>query len=326
MESLTFAVLVDGENASPKDFIGILREVEKKGDVALKRVYADWTMPHQSGWKDVLHETGARPMQQFNYGKDAADHALIMDAIELIMDTPRLNAVCIVSSDGGFHTLALRVREKGLYVMGVGKRNTPERLRRACHHFVYTDLIESESQEPVMLEGADEVCLDDLLIRSYEAAEVEGSAVYLGEMGSKLKRFDPAFDPRSYSFPTLKALIKANDHLFETVSETNDRFFFRLKDEAVKAGSNEVLEGSVTKWISHYGFIEVNEDCYYFAKPNVQSKHRTHRFRKGDRVRFAVSKYPNNSAANAADSNGRAVDVELLSVVNESRSKDLEVA
>jgi len=140
VKNYTFAVLVDGENASPKDFPGIIREVEKQGDVAIQRVYADWTQPAHSNWKEILHSTGARPVHQFNYGKDAADHALIMDAIELTMNTPRIDAVCIVSSDGGYHTLALRIREKGLYVMGIGKRNTPERLRRACHHFVYSDL------------------------------------------------------------------------------------------------------------------------------------------------------------------------------------------
>lgn len=90
-------MLFDGENASSRDFIGILREVEKKV-MPIRRVYADRTMPHQAGWKSILHDTGACSMQQFNYGKDASDHVLIMDAIELNMDTPRLNAICIVSS------------------------------------------------------------------------------------------------------------------------------------------------------------------------------------------------------------------------------------
>jgi hypothetical protein len=313
MKNLTFAVLVDGENASPKDFFGVLREVEKKGDVALKRVYADWTMPHQAGWKDVLHETGARPVQQFNYGKDAADHALIMDAIELTIDTPRLDAVCIVSSDGGFHTLALRIREKGLYVMGIGRRNTPERLRRACHHFVYADLLDMHEADAVTPEDGD---LDELLVKAYQASEIEGEAVYLGALGSQLKRFDPAFDPRSYSFTTLKSLIKANRHLFDVVSETEDRFFIRLKSGVLDAKPPEVLEGTVTRWISHFGFIEASGKAYYFAKVNVDETQREHRFSKGDRVRFVVSSHPVHDATNSANQNGKAKDVEILSALN----------
>lgn len=323
MKNLTFAVLVDGENASPKDFVGVLREVEKKGDVALKRVYADWTMPHQAGWKDVLHETGARPVQQFNYGKDAADHALIMDAIELTIETPRLDAVCIVSSDGGFHTLALRIREKGLYVMGIGKRNTPERLRRACHHFVYSDLLDVNESAPVVhADGG----LDELLVKAYQAAEVEGEAVYLGSMGSQLKRLDPAFDPRSYSFPTLKSLIKANGHLFDIASETDDRFFIRLRLEVLHDKPKEIMEGTVTRWISHYGFIETAGKTYYFAKVNVDENQREHRFSKGDRVRFTVSKHPESNAEHSADQNGKAKDVEILSALNIPLDRELATA
>ncbi|MGR5311972.1 NYN domain-containing protein [Photobacterium damselae] len=54
------------------------------------------------GWEGVIRETAPSPKQQFHILKDAADHALIMDAIELICTNKRINAICIVSSDGGF--------------------------------------------------------------------------------------------------------------------------------------------------------------------------------------------------------------------------------
>ena len=90
-----FAVLIDGENCSPKQFSGILKEVQRLGSIAVKRVYADWTNPARSSWKEMLQINGARPIQQFDYGKDAADHALIMDAVEILTKTPEINALCI---------------------------------------------------------------------------------------------------------------------------------------------------------------------------------------------------------------------------------------
>lgn len=309
MKNRTFAVLVDGENVSPKDFNGVIQEVEKNGDIALQRVYADWTHPPRSGWKEVLHETGARPVHQFNYGKDAADHALIMDAIELTSSNLRLDAFCIVSSDGGYHTLAQRIREKGLYVMGIGKRNTPQRLRHACHHFVYMDLLEKETPKP---SRQYEESLEDLLVRAYRSAEIHGESVYLGQLGSHLKKLDPAFDPRSYSFSTLKALVKANSHLFQTESETHDKFFITLKEGAVPVQPTQVLEGVITRWISHYGFIKSDLGSFYFAKTNVREDQREHRFRPGDKVKFAVAKLPEPDAEDSSEQNGKAKEIEVL--------------
>ncbi|MEZ4567787.1 MAG: NYN domain-containing protein [Desulfobacterales bacterium] len=60
-------------------------------------------------------------IQQFRYDNNATDGALMMDAIEIIHLNQRINAFCIVSSDSDFYNLALRIRENGLYVLGIGK-------------------------------------------------------------------------------------------------------------------------------------------------------------------------------------------------------------
>ena len=307
----TFAVLVDGENISQKYLGAILREVEKAGTVALTRVYADWTNPTREGWKQTLHEHGARPVQQFNYGKDAADHALIMDAIELSVSNPRLNAICIVSFDGGFHTVALRIREKGLYVMGVGQRKTPERFRKACHNFVYTDLLESPTAATGSV-GNEEKSLDQLLTEAFYLASPEGDPIVLGQFGKHLKMLDPAFDPRSYSFKTLKELIKANPVLFAVVKEATYGMEIILKP-ALQADKKELrLEGVVSKWVTYYGFIESKAGSFYFHQLNVPEKHRMRRIKTGEKVRFTVAKAPDNTAEHSSDKNGKAKDIEFI--------------
>ena len=49
-----FAVLVDGENISPRFLGPILAEINRSGEIILTRVYGDWTQPHMSGWKELL--------------------------------------------------------------------------------------------------------------------------------------------------------------------------------------------------------------------------------------------------------------------------------
>ena len=118
-----FAVLVDGENISPRFLAPILAEINRSGEIILTRVYGDWTEAHMRGWKELLQSHPVRPVQQFRYGDNASDGALIMDAIEIVSTNRNpVNAFCIVSSDSDFYSLALRLREHGMYVTGIGRR------------------------------------------------------------------------------------------------------------------------------------------------------------------------------------------------------------
>jgi len=266
MNKLNFAVLVDGENASYNDYSLVLDEVEKYGLVAIKWVYADWTSVHQSGWKDTLHNTASKPKQQFHYGKDAADHALVMDAIELINKNTRINAVCIVSSDGGFSSLAQRIREHGLHVMAIGKENTPERFRKACHNFVYTKNLLSPD---VSSEQNGDV--DSLLIAAYRKCAQTNEPVYLGDMGTMLKSLDSSFDSRTYQCTSLKKLIKDKDDIFTIVGEQVDRCFIELKKKELTA-EYQSLKGKIRKWerMKQFGFIETSKGSFHFNSNELQ--------------------------------------------------------
>ncbi len=266
MNKLNFAVLVDGENASHNDYALILEEVEKHGLVAIKWVYADWTSPQQSGWMNILRNTASSPKQQFHYGKDAADHALVMDAIELINKNSRINAVCIVSSDGGFYSLAQRIREHGLHVMAIGQEKTPERFRKACHNFVYTTNLLAPEE---VLEKEDDI--DSLLIAAYKKCAQVNEPVYLGDMGTMLKILDSSFDPRTYQCTSLKKLIKDKDDIFNIVDEQIDRCFIELKKKDLTSGY-KLLQGKVRKWerLKQFGFIDTAKGSFHFNSNELQ--------------------------------------------------------
>lgn len=135
-----FAVLVDGENISPRFLAPILAEINRSGEIILTRVYGDWTEAHMRGWKELLQSHPVRPVQQFRYGDNASDGALIMDAIEIVSTNRNpVNAFCIVSSDSDFYSLALRLREHGMYVTGIGREGTKNILVRSCNRFIYLE-------------------------------------------------------------------------------------------------------------------------------------------------------------------------------------------
>lgn len=283
----TFAVLVDGENAQAQLYSSTLNEVEKYGTIAIKWVYADWTSPHHKNWQDILHETASRPKQQFHYGKDAADHALVMDAIELIGHNARINAVCIVSSDGGFYSLAQRIREHGLHVMAVGRQDTPQRFKKACHNFVFLDNLDAADDDEYQNIN---ISLDDLLLKAYRRLVDNQDPVYLGDMGTMLKSLDSSFDHRSHGHRTLKKLVNARNDLFEIVGEQDDRCFITLKHSKRK-------EGTIRLWKSQkqFGFIRTDEGDYHFKAESIDDNVDLKNIRKGVPVNFCANQDSNTN-------------------------------
>jgi uncharacterized protein (TIGR00288 family) len=152
------AVLIDCDNMSHRWIRAILAETAKDGTLGIKRGYGDWNDAHLEGWRDKLPKYAIQPVQQFAYtvGKNATDFSLVIDAMDLLY-AGTVDTFCIVSSDSDFTRLAMRLRESGKQVHGIGARKTPEAFQRACDKFTYVEvLVEDASAEdaPVAASGA----------------------------------------------------------------------------------------------------------------------------------------------------------------------------
>ena len=143
------ALLIDGDNAQASLLEQMIAEVNKYGVVTIRRVYGDWTEPQMKSWKEALHVSALQPFQQFRYttGKNATDSAMIIDAMDILY-TAGVDGFCIVSSDSDYTRLATRIREKNLFVMGIGKATTPRAFVNACDVFVYTENLTTEQPLP----------------------------------------------------------------------------------------------------------------------------------------------------------------------------------
>ncbi|MFN6116407.1 MAG: NYN domain-containing protein [Flavobacteriales bacterium] len=239
----TIALLIDGDNAAPKRLAAILEEVSKTGTITIRRIYGDWTTMGMSGWKDLLNSNAIQPVQQFAYtkGKNSTDSALIIDAMD-ILHGELVDAFCSVSSDSDYTRLATRLRESGLFVMGVGEKKTPDAFVKACERFIYVENL--DVQEPVGAAAtssgtgarsgtrrtastakAQPVKLSqngDLirkLRKAFNIAKGEEEEASLSLIGQALRRLDPGFDPRSYGHASLSSLVNALKDILETRRE-----------------------------------------------------------------------------------------------------------
>jgi len=148
MANLRLAVLIDADNA-PRDCIkGLMEELAIYGVPTVKRIYGDWTSPNLKSWKDSLLENAVTPIQQYSYtsGKNSTDSAMIIDAMDILYGG-RTDGFVIVSSDSDFTRLAIRLRETGMYVIGIGERKTPSPFIVACDKFIYIEVLRDRTKK-----------------------------------------------------------------------------------------------------------------------------------------------------------------------------------
>ena len=215
------AFLVDGENATASLAAEMLAEASRYGTVIIRKVYGDWSSPRMNAWRDVLGEHALVAVQQFPNisGKNAIDIALIVDAMDMLHGGVVMG-FCLASSDSDYTRLATRIREAGLFAMGIGNERTPESLRNACDVFVVTKNLaplESPAAPARGKRSTEEAARgrpppkDAVQILEKAFANVVGDhgLAYMSLLAETLRRLDPGFDPRTYGKSKLVDLIEA---------------------------------------------------------------------------------------------------------------------
>lgn len=215
-----FAVLIDADNVSDKYIKFILDEIANDGIATYKRIYGDWTSPGMASWKNVLLDTSVTPIQQYAYtsGKNATDSAMIIDAMDILY-TGSVEGYCIVSSDSDFTRLAVRLREAGMYVVGMGEKKTPKPFIAACNKFTYLEVLahrededapESEQSHDLVRKTPGELrkIAREIATIVEENSDEEGWTE-MGVIGTILIKRSPDFDVRNYGYRKLTPFISS---------------------------------------------------------------------------------------------------------------------
>ena len=146
-EEKRLAVLIDSDNVSAKYAQFVMNEVQKYGVPTYKRVYGDWEKGG-NGWHAPAVNYSIMPVQQTSYvaGKNATDFSMIIDAMDILY-SGNVDGFVLVTSDSDFTRLAIRLREAGKLVVGIGELKTPRPFTVSCHHFCYLNQIGEMEQE-----------------------------------------------------------------------------------------------------------------------------------------------------------------------------------
>jgi len=244
-KELKLAVLIDAHNVPYSNVKGMMEEIAKYGTPTTKRIYADWTKPNANGWKSVLLEHAITPIQQYSYtvGKNSSDSALIIDAMDLLY-SDKVDGFCIVSSDSDFTRLAIRLRESGMKVIGIGEKKTPNPFIVACDRFIFIEVLEGaiKKKKPKQSASASAAEIKDnkkatekettvkidaktieLIEDTIDAICDDDGWAFLGDVGNLIVKKKPEFDPRNYGFNKLTPLLKSLTDILEIDERDSDK-------------------------------------------------------------------------------------------------------
>lgn len=264
-----FAVLIDADNVSPKYIKYILDEVSDIGIATYKRIYGDWTDNEKRGWKNVLLDWSVNPIQQYSYttGKNATDSAMIIDAMDILY-SGHVDGFCLVSSDSDFTKLAQRLREAGMFVMGIGEQKTPKPFRAACDTFKLLEIISSEDSAdmPAPARGKNASCaknevasIDEIQKTITSRDEIQkaitklliennsqNQPIILAKVGNFLTKRFSDFDVRNYGYSKLSTFLENLDNNDFQVVKLHGGYFVQEKSASI---SNHEIEKEIARII-----------------------------------------------------------------------------
>jgi uncharacterized LabA/DUF88 family protein len=234
------------------------------GDIAINRAYNNWQW--FSRYRDAFNSAGIDLIQIYPKGqraKNGADIRLALDALEDLFRYPKLTHVIIISSDSDFISLAQKLKQAGLTVIGIGvQQATNVFWAHNCDEFRYYDTLlslmgdtersappagrgEEDEEEPaaksMSLEDAKTLMLDAL---RRLMAQKGADSVPRGTLKMMMKRMDSTFDEANLGFFTFSAFIKAFPDIEDISDDSGGRVRLRRVEEQAGVRSSEPAAGA----------------------------------------------------------------------------------
>lgn len=249
------AVVIDADNMQLAKISEVLSALSARGRVIVKRAYGNWRKDALKNWGPEIKRLAIKSEQQFDYvtGKNATDMALVIDTMDLL-HTGLYDAFAIISSDSDYTPLAIKLRESGVYVFGVGEKHTSESFRNACDEFLFlenfspvvpaapvsvthpapaapavepvepdkpkTDEVQpapAKPSAPAKRETVQPDSIEELhaLIRLAYDTRAENGYLNSAVLGHFLRQVKPEFDSSKYGYKTLSKLLLAFPEQYE---------------------------------------------------------------------------------------------------------------
>ena len=236
------------------DVSPVLEALKERGEVLTKIAYADWTRHgemsrsfSQHGVQMVQRHPGPRG------DKNGADINLALDALEMALTKPHIDAFAIVSGDSDFISLVEKLKQynKTVFVVG-GRAFTSTILQKNCREFLsYESLLQHEPvhhrpggrggpQRPAPRPQSSLPLTNvvPLLHRALEVLARREVQPQLGLLKSTMLQLDSSFTERDYNASSFRHFVEmlAKAHLV-AINKVSGHYLVEAprSEEAAKA-------------------------------------------------------------------------------------------
>ncbi|RMG24568.1 MAG: NYN domain-containing protein [Bacteroidetes bacterium] len=263
MEGQNVAIYLDFENLAisaetvypsknrPLNIEPLIDFASSKGNIAVRKAYADWSKQHFSRYQNHLLEQGFELIhlpETSNQGKNGSDVRLAIDVMEQLVMYPEIDTIVIGSGDTDFIPLIQRVRSRSKNVIVLGFEHSVSRLvkRNSAEFKSLEELLgkaEEESPGSDLHEDLDLAYGRDLLIR-YIHSRTDDEPVLMSKLKQHLLRLDPSFSEREMGFASFKRFLQALEgDLVEKIDSQQDALpLVYLKNGELNYQKNQVDE------------------------------------------------------------------------------------
>ena len=160
----------------------------------------------------------------------------------------------LVSSDSDFTKLAQRLREAGMFVMGIGEQKTPKPFRAACDTFKLLEIISSDdAPETSVIENQKTITNIDEIQKAITKLLIENNSqnqpIILARVGNFLTKRFSDFDVRNYGYSKLSTFLESlNNNDFQVV-KLHGGYFVQEKSASI---SKTEIEKEIIRIIKGY--------------------------------------------------------------------------
>ena len=203
------------------DVSSVLEALKERGDVLSKIAYGDWTYHGEAS--RILGQHGVQMVQRHpgpRGDKNGADINLALDALEMALTKPHIDAFAIVSGDSDFISLVEKLKQynKAVYIVG-GRAFTSTILQKNCREFISYESLLASGQPHRGGRGTQRSAaktgpalplsnVSPLLYRALEVLARREVQPQLGLLKSTMLQLDSSFTERDYGASSFRQFVE----------------------------------------------------------------------------------------------------------------------
>ena len=152
---------IDADNISYKDADQIFRDMKNVGNIAIKKIFGDWSKTELKSWYNLIYKYGLEPMHCIRHNKkQSTDIYLITQMLNDVFIFPHISHYILASSDSDFIHLCQNLKRLGKKITIYGYNSSV--LKNYCDNYIKLNNKEFNNKSKINYNELDEYLIEKM--------------------------------------------------------------------------------------------------------------------------------------------------------------------